>query len=107
MDHPTPPPKLNPFTATNPFAFPEIDGVSISDTIMTLPDKTTIDLTKFPALVFVEAREELITSADDRHLREVALGGADTTARTQIVYTLSVEKAPAAVTAATAPYLAP
>lgn len=43
-------------------------------------------LPAFPFLVYLDVWERLITSVEDDNIREVALGGADTAVRTQVVW---------------------
>src|SRR5262249_30803267 len=94
----------DPFTRANPTLLPEIGSISDSklQTTGASGEDVTIDLSQKVALVFVRAWEELITSAEDWELREVALGGADTTARTKTLCQLYVEAAPEGVTPAKA-----
>jgi hypothetical protein len=45
-------------------------------------------------LVYLDAWEQLVTAAEDEALREVALGGADTTARAQIAWQVRLLQVP-------------
>ena len=48
------------------------------------------DLPDRPYLVYLDVWERLVTALEDDGLREVALGGPDTTARTQVVWQVRV-----------------
>ncbi|MEA2165498.1 MAG: hypothetical protein QOK37_3625 [Thermoanaerobaculia bacterium] len=57
-----------------------------------LPDKqhTKLGDLKFPLLVYLDVWERHITSVEDPRIREVALGGPDTSARMQLVWRIRV-----------------
>jgi hypothetical protein len=68
------------------------------------PPEPPLDLAKAGVLIYLEVSEELVTALDDADIREVALGGADTAARTRVVFRLRATKAPDKVTRDTALY---
>ena len=53
--------------------------------------------TKFPVIVYLDIWEQTVTVLDDADLREPALGGPDTTARTKVVWVVRAEPASGAV----------
>ncbi|QGZ38219.1 hypothetical protein GO485_03575 [Pseudoduganella flava] len=56
--------------------------------------------TDTPYLVYIDAWERLVTAAEDERLREVALGGADTAARAQVVWQVRLLPVPPDATGA-------
>jgi len=75
------------------------DSTNFKDDEMTYSKQRFVDVSndlaqlaqKFPFLVYLDVWEEPVTALDDPELREEALGGPDTTARTQVRWAIRAE----------------